>query len=106
MLKITSRDNQRLKHAKKVRDGKIKDAVFVEGIRLAEETLRSDVAITEVLYELFRKHERVNLVDKISALKQIFEVQKILTRSRHEKLEGIFLCEKPAEDRNIEGIIK
>src|SRR5688500_14251978 len=77
MLKITSRDNQRLKHARKVRDGKVNDAVFVEGIRLAEETLRSDVSITEVFFtENFAENERgKSLLDKFSAFEtDIFEV--------------------------------
>lgn len=47
MQKITSRDNQKLKFARKVRDGKEKDAIFVEGVRLAEELLRSDLRIFE-----------------------------------------------------------
>lgn len=45
--KITSRDNRRLVHARKVRDGKIADLIFIEGRRLVEEALRSDVIIDE-----------------------------------------------------------
>jgi len=41
--KITSRDNQRLKEARKVRDGKSADHIFVEGLRLAEEVMRSQI---------------------------------------------------------------
>jgi len=48
--KITSRDNQKLKHVRKVRDGKIKDAVFVEGARLSEEVLRSSLTINECFF--------------------------------------------------------
>ena len=59
MLKITSRDNQRIKYAKKVYDGREKDAVFVEGVRLAEEITRSDLKIYDVLYtEIFRQTQR------------------------------------------------
>lgn len=59
MLKITSRDNQRLKHARKVFDGKVKEAIFVEGARLAEEVLRSDLRIFDVFNtESFRQTER------------------------------------------------
>ena len=49
MLKITSRENARLKLARKVRDGLAKDLIFVEGLRLAEEVLRSEIEINEVL---------------------------------------------------------
>lgn len=59
MLKITSRDNQRLKLARKVRDGDIEDLIFVEGVRLAEEVFRSDLKISDVLHtESFAATER------------------------------------------------
>lgn len=65
--RITSRDNQKLKYARRVREGKIKDAVFVEGIRLAEEVLRSEAEIIECFYdETFGENERgKKLIDKI-----------------------------------------
>lgn len=50
MLKITSRDNPRLKHARKVRDGNVEDLIFVEGARLAEEVFRSNLEISDVFY--------------------------------------------------------
>ena len=50
MPKITSRDNQRLKFARRVRDGDIENLIFVEGARLAEEALRSGLKIADVLY--------------------------------------------------------
>ena len=69
MLKITSRDNQRLKFARKVYEGRVKDAVFVEGARLAEEVLRSDLEIFDVLFtESFLQSERGQLfIDKIKS---------------------------------------
>ncbi len=45
--KITSRDNQRLVHARRVRDGKVPELIFVEGRRLIEEALRSGLSIDE-----------------------------------------------------------
>jgi TrmH family RNA methyltransferase len=62
-MQITSRDNSLLRHARQVRDGKIDDAIFVEGLRLAEEALRSDLQIEAVIYseELARK-ERASVV--------------------------------------------
>jgi TrmH family RNA methyltransferase len=41
MNEITSRDNQHLKFAKAVRDGRERDWIFIEGLRLAEEAIRS-----------------------------------------------------------------
>lgn len=46
-MKLTSRDNERLKSARKVRDGKTDGMIFIEGVRLAEETMRSDIKISE-----------------------------------------------------------
>ncbi|NOT46978.1 MAG: RNA methyltransferase [Acidobacteria bacterium] len=47
---ITSRDNARLVHARKTRDGKVSDEIFLEGLRLVEEALRSTVEIKECFY--------------------------------------------------------
>ncbi len=48
MENITSKDNQRLKHLRRVRDGQERTKVFIEGQRLADEALRSDLEINEV----------------------------------------------------------
>lgn len=71
MLKITSRDNPRLKQAGRVRDGKVKNLIFVEGLRLAEEALRSGLEIKEVfIAESFTKNERgKQFLDRISERK-------------------------------------
>jgi hypothetical protein len=50
ILMITSRDNSLLRRARAVRDGKADDAIFVEGLRLCEEALRSDLAIGAVIF--------------------------------------------------------
>ncbi len=55
---ITSRDNPHLKHARAVRKGKVSTEMFIEGLRLCEEAVRSNVGsplgsnivITSVLY--------------------------------------------------------
>lgn len=58
-MKITSRDNPKLKFARRVRDGKEPDLIFVEGLRLAEEARRSNLKISEVFYtENFSRTER------------------------------------------------
>ncbi|MFN0108855.1 MAG: TrmH family RNA methyltransferase [Blastocatellia bacterium] len=43
---ITSPANERLKHARRVRDGREDDLIFVEGERLIEECLQSRLALT------------------------------------------------------------
>jgi len=42
---ITSRDNAKLKLARSVRDGRETGLIFIEGVRLAREALRSDLSI-------------------------------------------------------------
>jgi RNA methyltransferase, TrmH family len=49
ITRITSRDNRRLVDVRKVRGGKEKGCIFVEGARLAHEALRSDLEITECI---------------------------------------------------------
>lgn len=49
-MNITSRDNSLLRHARAVRDGKVRDSIFVEGLRLCEEALRSDLGIEAIIY--------------------------------------------------------
>jgi TrmH family RNA methyltransferase len=59
MLKITSRDNQKIKLARRTRDGKDKDSIFVEGARLAEEALRSNLNISDIFFTAsFAESER------------------------------------------------
>ena len=73
-MNITSRDNSLLRQARAVRDGKIKDLIFVEGLRLCEEILRSSLSIEVVIFsdEIARK-------DK--AASTIAELTKATTRS-------------------------
>jgi len=44
---ISSKDNVRLKVARQVRDGRDRSMIFVEGLRLAGEALRSEISIRE-----------------------------------------------------------
>lgn len=47
---ITSRDNSRVRHARKVRDGKVPDEIFIEGVRLCEQAANANLTITDVLH--------------------------------------------------------
>jgi len=66
---ITSRDNALLRLARAVRDGKNTEYIFIEGLRLCEEALRSSLEIEAVIVseELLQK-ERV--AEAIAALDQ------------------------------------
>jgi RNA methyltransferase, TrmH family len=48
---ITSLSNERLKHARRVRDGREPDLIFVEGERLIEECLQSGLKLTACFHE-------------------------------------------------------
>ena len=56
---ITSRHNALARHARSVRDRKEPEQIFIEGLRLAEEALRSGLNIQNAIYtEKLRREER------------------------------------------------
>jgi TrmH family RNA methyltransferase len=65
--KIESRDNPRLKLARKIRDGKDHEFVFVEGTRLAEEAVWSDLRIEFCLLDdrYLGDDRRTSLIESI-----------------------------------------
>ena len=69
MKTITSRDNSLLRQARAVRDGKADDLIFVEGLRLSEEALRSGLTIAAVIVseELARKEKAAELIKQLQA---------------------------------------
>src|SRR5437660_12920462 len=68
-MKITSRDNSLLRHTRAVRDGKVKQSIFVEGLRLCEEALSSGLKIEAVIYseEIARKERAAILIERLRA---------------------------------------
>jgi len=105
MLKITSRDNQKLKNARKVRDGNVEDLIFVEGLRLCEEVLRSNLKIDEIFFtESFTKNVReAEFLAKLSAKNiAVAEVSnKIFDSLADTKTSQdiVFICQKPESSR-------
>lgn len=71
-MKITSRDNSLLRHARAVRDGKIDGTIFVEGLRLCEEALRSGLSLEAVIYseELAQKDRAARLIAQLGKVSQ------------------------------------
>jgi len=105
MLKITSRENQRIIRARKVRDGFVQDAVFVEGARLAEEVLRSNLKISDVFFtENFAASERgqrflsqIEFSNRAQIPDKIFD-----SLSDTKSSQGVILIgEKPAADKSF-----
>lgn len=66
--KITSRDNQRLVNARKVRDARIDDRIFIEGKRIAAEAIRSGIGIEDcfVSTTFVECGENAELLEKIA----------------------------------------
>ncbi|MEQ1642514.1 MAG: RNA methyltransferase [Pyrinomonadaceae bacterium] len=76
---ITSRDNRRLVNARKVRDGDIRELIFIEGKRLAAEALSAGLIIDECLVgESFAES---SLVARISSKAPVFTVPDKLFRT-------------------------
>ena len=101
MQKITSRDNQKLKFARKVREGREKDFLFVEGVRLAEEFLKSGLQIFDCFFttDFLTPERNQNLFKQISEKNQnLFEMPERLFKSLSDtkNSQGIILIgEKP-----------
>lgn len=69
---VTSRDNSLLRLARAVRDGKDTEHIFVEGLRLCEEALRSALEIDAVIVseELFRKERAATAIAELAQAAQ------------------------------------
>jgi TrmH family RNA methyltransferase len=70
LLHITSRDNSLLRHARAVRDGKASESIFVEGLRLCEEAVRSGLKIEAVISseQLAKKDRAAELIHKLEGM--------------------------------------
>lgn len=90
-MQITSRDNSLLRQARAVRDGKVDELIFVEGLRLCEEVVRSALAIESVIVS-----EELAQKDKASGLLAELADKSARTVSVSEKLlESISYTKTP-----------
>ncbi|HKE58065.1 MAG TPA: RNA methyltransferase [Pyrinomonadaceae bacterium] len=88
---ITSRDNSLLRQARAVRDGKVDDLIYVEGLRLCEEALQSKLSIQAVIFS-------EEIVRKEKAAKVIAALEKVADRSgsvSEKLLESISYTKTP-----------
>jgi len=103
-MKITSRDNSLLRRARAVRDGKIEESIFVEGLRLCEEALRSKLKIEVVIHseEIVRKERAAQLSERLGRLcEPVASVsEKLLDSISYTRTpQGIvLLAARPASD--------
>lgn len=102
---IVARDNSLLRQARAVRDGKDESLIFVEGLRLCEEALRSGLEIHAVIYsnEIAQKERAAALLAELSAIDaRLGEVNESLlaTVSYTKTPQGIIvLAGRPASGR-------
>jgi TrmH family RNA methyltransferase len=68
LQKITSRSNEKLKHARSVMRGAEPELIFIEGVRLVEEALRSGIEIQEVFFSggFENDQRRQTIIDKLN----------------------------------------
>ena len=93
---ITSKDNSLLRHVRAVRDGRVDDLIFVEGMRLCEEALTSGLPIHAVVYsdEIARKAKPAELIEKLATAcnRLVCVSEKLLTYVSYSKTsQGILL---------------
>ena len=100
-MTITSRDNSLLRLARSVRDGKTSEFLFVEGLRLCEEALRSGLPIEAVIVsdQLAAKEKAVSLIEEltVASKRRAFVSEKLLESISYTKTpQGIILLiERP-----------
>ncbi len=105
MQQITSRDNSLLRRARAVRDGKIEESIFVEGLRLCEEALTSGLKIEAVIYSegIARKERAAHLIDALGRVsgKLASVSERLLASISYTKTpQGIvLLAARPASDK-------
>ncbi|MBC7931367.1 MAG: RNA methyltransferase [Rubrivivax sp.] len=93
--KITSRKNSLIQQARAVRDGRERELVFVEGVRLCEEALRAGVDFEAVFYTIeLESNERGALV--VEALRRACPRALPVTES---------VLESVADTKTSQGVI-
>ncbi len=91
MTEITSKDNQHLKNARRIRDGKERGLIHIEGVRIFEEAVRSNIDIEQIFVtSSAAQNERIgSLLSRAKV--PVFEVPEFLieTVSDTESPQGI-----------------
>jgi len=90
-MKVNSRDNSLLRRARAVRDGKAPELIFVEGLRLCEEALRSGLAIEAVIYS-----EQIALKERAAeVIRELTKVSQRSAETSEKLLESISYTSTP-----------
>jgi RNA methyltransferase, TrmH family len=106
-MHISSRDNSLLRQVRAVRDGKIEEQIYVEGLRLCEEALRSQLEIEAVVVseELLRKERVAGVIQELSqASKRFASVsEKLLESVSYTKTpQGIIVLAQRPETSELQ----
>jgi RNA methyltransferase, TrmH family len=105
MSKIASRDNQKIKFARAVRDGREREFVFVEGARLSEEVLKSSLKIREIFFtENFAASERgKNFLNRTGDFPQTEVSESVFESLADTKTSQgvVLLCAKPETGKSV-----
>lgn len=105
--RIDSRSNPLVREARRVRDGKERALIFVEGVRLCEEAARSPLAVVDVLYteKLSSEPRGAKLLAdlKDSARRAALVSEQVLASVSDTKTpQGIVaLARRPATDSSV-----
>jgi TrmH family RNA methyltransferase len=101
ILKITSRDNEQLKDARRVRDGKVRDRIFIEGVRLVEEAVRSGATIDRLFVSDTGAERNGELIREAGA-REVFQLSDAAFQSIADTVTSqgvVALAERPAGGR-------
>lgn len=107
LSQISSRDNQKLKFARSVRDGREPDFIFVEGLRLCEEILKTNLQIKSVFVSdrYVQNIRAVQFIENISDIEtDIFQLdEKIFQTIADTKTSQgiIILAHKPETGKYV-----
>ncbi len=106
--RITSRENRRLIHARKVRDGRERSQMFIEGRRLAEEAIRSEIIIDEgFVAEGFEGSDILNVLSERGIAISNLPGPLFRSIAATEEPQGIVLLAQrpnnPVDDFNLGG---
>lgn len=81
---ITSPSNERIKHARRVRDGREPELIFVDGLRLAEEAVRSGVVVEAAFVASGNEDARL-----LSVVQQLTAQKPLVLWTQREVLDSL-----------------
>ncbi len=101
MIEITSRDNQKLKFARAVRDGRERDSIFIEGRRLVGEAVISQLSIQMMFVsDAFPSDEAERLIPEFAGRLYLLPERVFRSISDTETPQGIAaIADRPSEGR-------